>query len=64
MRVRYGAAAYGPLALLHASVLLRVVADLAGIVALRGVGGLLTVLALVAYAATLAIVSRRRPTRG
>jgi len=58
-RVRYGAAAYGPLALLHASVLLRVVADLGEIVALRGVSGLLTILALVAYAATLAMASRR-----
>jgi len=62
-RVRYGAAAYGPLALLHASVLLRVVADLGEIVALRTLSGLLTILALLAYAATLAIVSRRGPAR-
>jgi hypothetical protein len=58
-RVRYAAAAYGPLALLHASVLLRIVADLGEIVALRGVSGLLTILALAAYAATLAVASRR-----
>jgi len=62
-RVRYAAAAYGPLALLHASVLLRIVADLGEIVALRGVSGLLTILALVTYAATLAIGSRQRGRR-
>ena len=63
--VRYAAAAYGPLALLHVSVLLRIVADLAAVVTLRGVSGVLTIVALVAYAATLAIGSRqssRRPT--
>ena len=59
-RVRYSAAAYGPLALLHASVLLRIGADLGDVVALRGVSGLLTILALAAYAATLAVASRRR----
>ncbi len=58
-RVRYAAAAYGPLALLHASVLLRVVADLGEIVALRAVSGVLTILALVTYAATLAVATRR-----
>jgi len=62
-RVRYAAAAYAPLALLHASVLLRIVADLGEVVALRGVSGLLTILALFAYAATLAVVSRRGPAR-
>jgi hypothetical protein len=60
-RVRYGAAAYGPLALLHVSVLLRFVADIGELAALRGVSGLLTILALVAYAGTLVIVSRRSP---
>ncbi len=58
-RVRYGAAAYAPLALLHTSVLLRIVADVGDIVALRGPSGLLTVLALIAYAGTLAVVTRR-----
>jgi hypothetical protein len=58
-RVRYGAAAYGPLALLHASVLLRVAADVGEFAALREASGLLTILALVAYAGTLVIVSRR-----
>jgi hypothetical protein len=62
-RVRYAAAAYAPLALLHASVLLRIVADLGEVVALRGVSALLTILALFAYAATLAVVSRRGPAR-
>jgi hypothetical protein len=62
-RVRYAAAAYAPLALLHASVLLRVVTDLGEVVAWRGASGVLTILALVAYAATLAIASRRAPAR-
>jgi hypothetical protein len=58
-RVRYGAAAYGPLALLHASVVLRVVADVGGLTALRGPSGLLTILALVSYAGALIVASRR-----
>jgi hypothetical protein len=58
-RVRYGAAAYGPLALLHASVLLRVVADVGEVATLRGPSGLLTILALVSYAGVLIVVSRR-----
>ncbi len=62
-RVRYGAAAYAPLALLHASVLLRVAADFSGLVPLRGISGLLTVLALAAYAATLATLSARAIAR-
>ena len=59
LKVRYHAAAYLPLALLHLSVLLRVAADLVGHVDLRAVSGPLTVLAFVAYAATLIIASRR-----
>jgi len=58
-RVRYGALAYGPLALLHASVLLRLVADIAEAAALRGPSGLLTILALVSYAGALIVASRR-----
>jgi hypothetical protein len=42
-------------------VLLRIGADLGDVVALRGASGLLTILALAAYAATLAAASRRRP---
>jgi hypothetical protein len=58
-RVRYGPAAYGPLALLHASVLLRVVADIGEVTALRGPSGLFTILALVSYAGALIVASRR-----
>jgi hypothetical protein len=56
-RVRYTAFAYVPLALLHASVLLRVVSDMLEWVDLRAGSGILTVLALVSYAATLMLVS-------
>ena len=60
LRVRYGAAAYGPLALLHVSVLLRVASDICEVPALRGASGLLTVLALLSYAGALVLASRRR----
>ena len=60
LKVRYHAAAYLPLALLHLSVLLRIAADLAGQADLRMVSGPLTALAFVAYAATLIIASRRQ----
>jgi hypothetical protein len=64
-RVRYAAAAYGPLALPHASVLPGMVAESGRGRRVVRVSGLLTILVLVAYAITLAIVSRRgsrRPT--
>ncbi len=60
LRVRYSAMAYGPLALLHLSVLLRVVADLLGKVELRVISGPLTVVALAGYAAALISASRNR----
>jgi hypothetical protein len=59
-KVRYGIEAYGPLALLHASVLVRVAADFAEMARLREASAFMTVLALLTYAATLLIVSRRR----
>ncbi len=64
LRVRYSAAAYGSLGLLHLSVLLRVGADVGEIAALREASGLLTVAALVAYAGTLAVASRRKARSG
>ncbi len=60
LRVRYSAAVYGPLVLLHLSVLLRVAADLSERVELRVISGPVTIVALAGYAATLVIVSRKR----
>ena len=59
LRVRYSAAAYAPLVLLHLSVLLRVAADLFERVELRAISGPVTIIALAGYAATLMIVSRK-----
>ncbi len=61
LRVRYSAAAYASLGLLHVSVLLRVAADLGDVTVAREASGLLTVAALVAYAGTLAVGSQRKP---
>ena len=60
LRVRYSAAVYGPLALLHLSVLLRVTADLFERVELRAISGPVTIVALAGYAATLIIASLRK----
>lgn len=60
IRLGYGAAAYVPLVLLHLSVLMRIAADLLEWVDLRAAGGMLTAAAVVAYAATLAVLSARR----
>ena len=60
LRVRYSAAAYAPLVLLHLSVLLRVAADLFDQVEIRTISGPVTIIALAGYAATLMIVSRKR----
>jgi hypothetical protein len=62
LRLRLTNSAYVPLALLHASVALRVAGGLAGWAELRQASGLVTVLALVGYAATLAVTSRRKQT--
>ena len=59
LRIRYNAAAYRPLALLHLSVLLRVAADLFECVDMRTISGPVTVLAFVGYAATLIVASRK-----
>lgn len=60
LRVGYSAVAYAPLALLHLSVLLRVVADLFGFIDLRTMSGPTMVVALASYAAVLIAASRRR----
>ena len=60
LRVGYSAAVYGPLALLHLSVLLRVTADLFERVELRAISGPVTIVALAGYAATLMIASRKK----
>ena len=69
LRVRAGAAAYGPLALLHLSVLGRLAADLGEWPAWRPATGVLTVVAFVTYAVTLVVGSWRSaagvtPARG
>ena len=60
VRVRYSAAAYLPFVILHLSVLLRVVADLFERVDLCAASGPVTIIAFVAYAATLIVASRRK----
>ena len=60
LRVKYSRLAYGPLALLHLSALLRVVADLFEAIDLRAASGVVTVLALASYAGVLAWASLRK----
>ena len=59
-RIRYSAAVYVPLFLLHLTVLLRIAADLFEHTEIRAISGPVTIIALVSYAATLAIASRKR----
>jgi hypothetical protein len=61
LQVRLSRAAYAALVLLHVAVLLRVASDLFLLFDLRAGSGLLTVVALAGYAATLIAVSWRRP---
>jgi hypothetical protein len=60
LRVRFNAASYGPLALLHLSVLLRIAGDAGELPNMREASAVLTILALVSYAATLILASSRR----
>jgi hypothetical protein len=62
-RVRYTSFAYVPVALLHASVLLRIGSDMLERLDLRTGSGMVTVLALVSYAATFMLASRRAARR-
>jgi hypothetical protein len=57
-RVRYNAALYVPLLLLHLSVLLRVAGDLFDSIEVRAMSGPLTIFAFAAYAAILMVTSR------
>jgi hypothetical protein len=59
LRVRYTAAAYVPLVLLHLSVLIRIAADIFEWVGLRIVSGPITIIALAGFAGALAIASRK-----
>jgi len=64
IRLQYSGFSYGPLVLLHASVILRVGSDLLEWVDVRSASAIATILALVAYAMQLAItswVSKPRP---
>jgi len=56
-RVRYHAALYAPLALLHALVALRMIADFIEDVELRTASGPLTIVALIGFAATVIVAS-------
>ena len=60
LRVRYSAMLYGPLVLLHLSVLLRVAADLFERVEMRAISGPITIIAFAGYAVTLVISSRKK----
>ena len=60
LHIRYSAAAYAPLVLLHLSLLLRISADLFGWIEMRTISGPATIIALVGYAATLLIASRKK----
>jgi hypothetical protein len=60
LRVRYSAAAYVPLVLLHLSVLFRIAADLFERVEIRIISGPVTIVAIASYAATLMISSRKK----
>jgi hypothetical protein len=57
LRVRYNAAVYGPLVLLHLSLLMRTTADLFNRVDIRTISGPVTIVAIISYAVIL-IASR------
>ena len=63
LRVRYSAAAYMPLVLLHISVLLRITADLFKWIEIRAISGSATIIALACYAAILVITRRRHESQ-
>jgi hypothetical protein len=60
LRVRYTAAVYVSLALLHLSVFIRIGADLFEWIGLRAVSGPVTIIALAGYAGTLVAASRKK----
>lgn len=60
LRLRFSAASYAWLGLLHLSVLIRTGGDITGLMDVRAASGVLTVLALIGYVATLIATSRHR----
>ena len=58
LRIKCGTAAYAPLALLHLSVLMRILADLFQWIDVRTTSGPLTIIALAGYAGALIVASR------
>lgn len=62
IEITYRPAFYAHLALLHLSLILRVAADLGGLLALRPWGGLLNVIAVLLFLANMARSARRRET--
>ena len=60
LRIRYSAAVYGPLVLLHLAVLLRVAGDLFERIEMRAISGPLTIVAFAGYAVTLVMASRKK----
>jgi hypothetical protein len=63
LRIRYGAAFYAPLILLHVAVLIRIVADFLEQTDIRAISGPLTILSIIGYALTLVITSQGRAAR-
>jgi len=63
VRLPYHPALYGPLALLHLSLLARVTGDLAGLTAVRTAGGVLGEVALAGFACCAVIAAVRARTR-
>jgi hypothetical protein len=63
LRVTYSSFLFVPLILLHASVVLRIAGDAAERMDVRTASGVLTVIAMAAYAATLVLASWRRSRR-
>ena len=60
LRVRYSAAAYAPLVLLHLSLLVRIAADLFEWIGPRAVSGPVTIIALAGYAGTLVAATGKK----
>jgi hypothetical protein len=59
LTLRYSAVLYVPLLLLQVSVVIRTVGDYAGSIEIRSFSGLLTIIALICFAATIVIASVR-----
>ena len=60
LRIRYSATVYGPLVLLHLSVLLRIAGGLFEHIEMRAISGPLTIVAFAGYAVALVVASRKK----